>query len=90
MTLATQSNQVLRLVVLRCEVSMVDREGCPCPLGTIEGWWFFPWAQTPLEAMLTAPVGCFFGTRGDLVPVLGVALAVDGHEPMLSLSLGLG
>ena len=30
--------------------------------------------------MLTAPVGCFFGTRGDFYPVLWVALAVDGHD----------
>jgi hypothetical protein len=39
--------------------------------------------------MVTTPFGCFFSGRGDLIPVLGVALAVDGHEMGLRLESGV-
>ncbi len=76
----TQSNQILRLVILWGEVGVVYRKGRHCPLGTIEGWRFFPWTQTQPVAMLTTPACCFFHNGGDLVPVFRVALAVYGHD----------
>jgi hypothetical protein len=35
--------------------------------------------------MLTTPAGFFFGLDGNFLPVLGIALAVDGHESGIEL-----
>ena len=77
------------MVVLWCEVGVMYREGCPSPLGTGEIRMFFPWTQTYPKAMVTPPFGYFFSGRGDLIPVIGVALAVDGHEMGLRLESGV-
>ena len=86
----TQGNQIFWLVVLWSEVSVMYREGSHRPLGTGEVRVFFSWTQTLYPAMLTTPASCFFGSGGDLIPVIWVALAVDGHEPWLSLELESG
>jgi hypothetical protein len=38
--------------------------------------------------MLTTPGGGIFDTQGDLIPVLGVALSIDRHEPEIEQKSG--
>ena len=39
--------------------------------------------------MLTAPANGVFSSQGNFIPVFGIALAVDGHEPEMELNLGV-
>jgi len=57
------------------------------PFGAAKGWGLLSWTEAQPLAMLTAPPCCCLSGAGDFLPVLGIALAVDGHGRSLFLGV---
>ncbi len=76
----TQGNQILWLIILRREVGVMNRKSQFRPLGAGKVRGFLSWTQAQPLAVLTAPACFFFSSEGDLIPVIRVALAVNGHR----------
>jgi len=55
------------------------------PFGAAKGWGLLSWTEAQPLAMLTAPPCCCLNGDGNFLPVLGIALAVNGHESMIEL-----
>ncbi len=67
---------------------MMHRKSDFRPFGAVKGWGLLPRTEAQPLAMLTTPASFCFGSDGNFLPVLGIALAVDGHGRSLLLGVG--